>query len=83
MTRVSNLGNRLVAGLKSQVFSYFVSPEKATLWSPSPMWKWAMADPRMCPALWKVSLTSGAMSVVSLYLSVMVCRISCLTCWAS
>ena len=83
MTSVSNLGNLLVAGLNSHVFSYLVSPENATLWRPSPMWKWAMAEPRMCPALWNVSLTSGAMSVVSLYFSVIVCRISCLTCCAS
>ena len=83
MTRVSSLGNLLVAGLNSQVLSYLVSPENATLCRPSPMWKWAMADPRMWPALWNVSLTSGAMSVVSLYLSVMVWSISCLTCWAS
>ena len=83
MTRVSSLGNLVLAGLKSQVFSYLVSPVKAMLCSPSPTWKWAMADPRMCPALWNVSLTSGAMSVVEPYLRGIVWRISFLTSFAS
>src|SRR5256885_14388265 len=33
------------------------------------MWKWATPEPRMWPAFWNVSRTSGAMSVVSPYLS--------------
>src|SRR3989442_1172495 len=65
--RVSRRGNLFTAGLKSHVFSNLMSPLIATLYSPSPMWKWAVADPMMWPAFWKVRRTSGAMSVVSPY----------------
>src|SRR2546430_3506779 len=46
-----------------------MSPDIATLYRPSPMWKWATAEPRIWPAFWNVSRTSGAMSVVSPYFS--------------
>src|SRR5437867_5989172 len=68
-TRVSRRGNLFTAGLKSHVFSNLMSPLIATLYRPSPMWKWATAEPRMWPAFWNVRRTSGAMSVVSPYFS--------------
>ena len=73
ITTASILGKLFTAGSKSRVFSYLKSPVKAILYNPSPTWKCAIAEPRICPALWNVSFISGPISVTTPKSSVIVC----------